>query len=130
MRSRRNGFIDLTGQRFGKWTVLAYGWKVRSPDGRNQHARWRCRCECGAIEFVWGHTMRRGASTQCVACAKEASAAHQREHASVRLPDGRTIAQIAAAAGLRLDTVYHRFIRGWPHHRLGEVTRPHQRRSA
>jgi hypothetical protein len=120
-------FIDLTGKRFGKWKVLGYAWTKRYPDGRNQHAKWRCRCDCGNVALVWGYRMRRGASTRCMECAAAEAAKRAKEVLSVRLPDGRTIAQIAAASGLRLDTVYHRFIRGWPAHRLGEVP---QRRSA
>jgi hypothetical protein len=38
---------------------------------------------------------------------------------SRRVGDGRTVAQIAHATGLKVDTVYHRLIRGWKPHELG-----------
>lgn len=47
-----------------------------------------------------------------------------REGFSVLLPDGRTLAQIAYANRLKLDTVYHRYIRGWPHDALGRAPLP------
>jgi hypothetical protein len=125
MRARRRDFVDLTGQRFGKWTVLAYHATRRYENG-NAQAQWRCRCDCGTVSLVWGHAMRRGGSTRCMECQK-AAMTERGKKMSVRLPDGRTIAQIAAASGLLLDTVYHRHIRGWPAWRLAEMP---QKRSA
>lgn len=52
--------IDMTGRRFGKWTVLEYAYN----DKGNQ-AHWRCRCDCGNIVVVSGKTLRAGLSTSC-----------------------------------------------------------------
>lgn len=52
-------FIDLTGQKFGRWTVLS-----REPS-KNGASMWLCRCECGTERVVDAHGLRRGTSTSC-----------------------------------------------------------------
>lgn len=51
--------IDLTGQRFGRLTVIE-----RVPSNCN-NARWRCLCDCGRETFVLGTTLRRGECKSC-----------------------------------------------------------------
>lgn len=51
-------FIDLTGQRFGRWTVLRYA-------GSHNGAFWECRCDCGKIKNVRSDRLRNGRSTSC-----------------------------------------------------------------
>lgn len=51
--------IDLTGQRFGRLTVVE---KVQS---KNTNARWLCLCDCGNTTTVLGTTLRRGESQSC-----------------------------------------------------------------
>jgi hypothetical protein len=55
--SRRNLKItDLTGKRFGSWTVLA----------RAAHRRkWQCVCDCGGSGDVFGTNLTRGFSKRC-----------------------------------------------------------------
>lgn len=48
-------FIDITGETFGKWTVLSYA-------GNKQ---WNCRCSCGKEKVVWGKYLRSGQSKSC-----------------------------------------------------------------
>lgn len=51
--------IDLTGQRFGKWTVLHEG-------NKNKNATmWYCKCDCGKEKDVCYGTLVRGTSTSC-----------------------------------------------------------------
>lgn len=50
--------IDLTGQRFGKWTVLS---KAPSRGG----VRWQCRCDCGTEAVVYSMGLRNGRSQSC-----------------------------------------------------------------
>ena len=58
-------FRDLTGQKFGKLTVIAYAGK-----DKNHHTLWKCQCECGNITIVstsnltTGHTMSCGCNKQ------------------------------------------------------------------
>lgn len=47
--------FDLTGQTFGRLTVLGY----------TGHRQWRCVCVCGKERVAFGHYLRRGVSTSC-----------------------------------------------------------------
>lgn len=53
--------IDLTGQKFGKWTVL-YPTENRGPSGI---IMWYCKCDCGIEREVSGLSLRNGTSLSC-----------------------------------------------------------------
>lgn len=53
-------FIDLTGQTFGKWTVIKC-----SEIKKNNQIYWVCQCECGTVRDVNGNSLRLGHSTNC-----------------------------------------------------------------
>lgn len=54
-------YIDLTGKRFGRWTVLA---KTQMPEAGV--SRWRCQCDCGIIkELVRYNNLVNGQSQSC-----------------------------------------------------------------
>jgi hypothetical protein len=57
--------IDLTGKRFGRWTVTAYA----------GHFHWFCICDCGARVIVDGGNLRRGKSKSCGCRCRELSKA-------------------------------------------------------
>lgn len=63
--------IDLTGQRFGRWTVLNY-----SCTGKHSEALWSCKCDCGAVKEVRGNDLRRGKSLSCKCLNYEVSTSH------------------------------------------------------
>jgi hypothetical protein len=52
--------INLTGQRFGHWTVLAM-----PPERRGRCVLWQCRCDCGTKRLVPGDRLRNGRSKSC-----------------------------------------------------------------
>ena len=55
--------IDLTGQRFGRLTVLE---KVNYNDTPQRcEAKWRCKCDCGNIIEVRGTSLRKGTTKSC-----------------------------------------------------------------
>ena len=54
-------FIDIAGQKFGRWTVLEYA-------GNN---KWLCRCDCGTVKEVGGYALRHGRSVSCGCYCKE-----------------------------------------------------------
>ncbi len=58
-------FIDLTGQRFGRWTVIE-----RARDAQKKNIYWICRCDCGTIRSVAGTSLRSGISVSC-GCEKD-----------------------------------------------------------
>ena len=51
---------DLTGQRFGMYTVI--GVAESTPSGRR---RWLCRCDCGTERLVLGSNLKNGHSESC-----------------------------------------------------------------
>lgn len=52
-------FIDLTGQKFGKLTVLEVG------ERRNHFIFWKCLCECGNKKNIRGSDLKKGATRSC-----------------------------------------------------------------
>lgn len=57
--------IDLTGQKFGRWTVL-----YKAPS-LNKHTMWHCQCSCGNEKDVQGTHLKSGASLSCGCLHKE-----------------------------------------------------------
>lgn len=54
---------DLTGQRFGRWTVIEK--TARPPYTTGTSAFYLCRCDCGAEKVISGRSLRIGDSTSC-----------------------------------------------------------------
>lgn len=54
---------DLTGKRFGRWTVLKYFGR------RDRSSLWRCRCSCGVERNVSANNLKKGGSKSC-GCAR------------------------------------------------------------
>lgn len=59
-------FIDLTGQKFGRWTVIKYSHK-----NSKRMVYWLCKCDCGNEKIVLGNNLRRGKSLSCGCLARE-----------------------------------------------------------
>ena len=55
-----HNFQDLTGQKYGRLTVLSYA-------GKNKRGRtlWTCRCECGATSIHMANSLRNGHAKSC-----------------------------------------------------------------
>ena len=60
-----SSFIDLTGNRFGRWTVLE-----RDTSKNKKNIYWICKCDCGTIRSVAGTSLRSGISVSC-GCEKD-----------------------------------------------------------
>jgi hypothetical protein len=61
--------IDLQGQKFGAWTVIA------GPSrNTNNQTTWHCQCECGATREVVAQTLRLGRTKSCGCLKGEAIA--------------------------------------------------------
>jgi len=54
-----NKFIDLTGQKFNRWSVLE---RTNNKQGRSM---WLCRCNCKNEKIVSGHDLKNGDSKSC-----------------------------------------------------------------
>lgn len=58
--------IDITGQRFGRLTVLERAGSYRiCGESQTTLALWRCRCDCGTECVVLGQNLRRGQTRSC-----------------------------------------------------------------
>lgn len=55
----RSGRIEITGKRFGAWTVLSFVGKC--PGG----SRWLCRCDCGTVKELSSDPLRGGRTLSC-----------------------------------------------------------------
>lgn len=64
--------IDLTGHRYGRWTVL-----YRNGTDKHNYAVWRCRCDCGQEKDVSSAMLRQGKSQSCGCLRKERAAEAQ-----------------------------------------------------
>lgn len=58
-------FEDLTGKRFGRWTVIQ-----RAPN-KNTRTSWLCQCDCGKQKEVLSCHLKSGRSQSCGCLAKE-----------------------------------------------------------
>lgn len=57
-------FIDLTGCKFGRLTVLRIGEPRFQPNG-TRRTMWVCKCECGTVKEFEGKSLRSGKTTSC-----------------------------------------------------------------
>lgn len=62
--------IDLTGQTFGRFTVLQ-----RAHNNKEGRAMWLCRCECGNERVVMGKCLRNGHTQSCGCLNREVNSA-------------------------------------------------------
>lgn len=53
--------IDLTGQRFGRITVLGFDYT----DKEHNRRFWRCRCDCGTVFSTDYNCLRSGKTRSC-----------------------------------------------------------------
>lgn len=68
--------IDLTGQRFGRLTVIRYD------HSEHDGVHWLCKCDCGTEKVLAGYSLRRGSTRSCGCLANEmraAGAEHMRQ---------------------------------------------------
>lgn len=63
--------VDLSGQRFGRLTVLRKGWlEVTKWRGQRQ-TKWECECDCGKCVEVYASNLRKGTTRSCGCLQKE-----------------------------------------------------------
>lgn len=74
--------IDLTGQRFGRLTVIKRAGTYH-PRGKKspKEPLWLCRCDCGQEAIVIGHNLRGGHTISCGCYRSEETARRSRERA-------------------------------------------------
>ena len=67
--------IDLTGQKFGKLTVIS-----RATDKKYNNPHWICSCSCGNIDniIVSGNNLRQGRVKSCGCLRRELTVVHNK----------------------------------------------------
>ena len=71
--------IDLTGQKFGRLTVLTRKGKTKSGN-----AKWLCQCECGKETIVSSIELKSGDTRSCGCLREEVSAARMTTHGKAK----------------------------------------------
>ena len=71
-----SNLIDLTGKRFGRWTVLQKLPRM----GTQTNAMWLCICDCGNVGEVRSTTLRSGESKSCGCLSTELKRQRQTTH--------------------------------------------------
>ena len=66
--------IDLTGQRFGRLTVL------RRAENRGRRVYWFCACDCGETREILGQNLRNGRVTSCGCWNREKAALRMKQN--------------------------------------------------
>ncbi len=75
---------DLTGQRFGRLTVLGFG------GYRSARSTWKCQCDCGNVKCYFRSNIQSGTSTQCIDCARTEHRIRSTSHGMWGTPEYRT----------------------------------------
>ena len=58
-------FVDLTGQKFGRLTV------IERAENKGKQTCWLCKCECGNEKVVTGYCLKNGHTNSCGCLRKE-----------------------------------------------------------
>ena len=65
-------FIDLTGQKFGRLTVIKRGENYVSSSGKTVKIQWLCNCDCGTENIlVVGSQLKNGRTKSCGCISRE-----------------------------------------------------------
>lgn len=102
-----SALIDLTGQTFGRLTVLA-----RAENDADNRARWLCACVCGGTATIGGKSLRSGNSQSCGCAAREAASRAckaKARHGMWRTPEYRAWQAIRQRCENAKGKDYHRY---------------------
>lgn len=66
---------ELVGQRFGRWTVIAFAGRTK-----DRQLLWLCRCDCGNEGVVRTYALKKGRSKSCGCLNKEVTSKVKSTH--------------------------------------------------
>lgn len=72
-------FLDLTGMKFGRLTILSRHEDRIEGNGRKR-IYWDCKCDCGNNTVVCGENLKRGATTSCGCYKRECTSKRASTH--------------------------------------------------
>jgi hypothetical protein len=78
-------FVDLTGQRFGRLTVVSWAYK---DDQRQSH--WNCKCDCGGTSTPCGTALKNGTAASCGCFQRKVCGDNSRTHGMSKSATYRT----------------------------------------
>lgn len=73
--ARSGNFVEMSGQRFGRWLVLEYA----GLHPAHQIGMWLCRCDCGKEKVIAGSSLRSGKSRSCTCYVGDIKRTHGME---------------------------------------------------
>jgi hypothetical protein len=80
MEKRAYNFIDITGRKYGRLTVLRFHHSEIVGKRGDKKPYWLCRCDCGNEKIVSGETLKAGHTKSCGCQKSEAAANNLREY--------------------------------------------------
>lgn len=98
----RGRFVDLTGEKFGKLTVVG---RVKS--------MWLCKCDCGRQCEVRSDSLKNGNTKSC-GCLRSSKTVLSRTQKSLTYKGTTlTLSEWSKVTGKSYQTLYRRLQRGW-----------------
>ena len=84
---------DLTGQRFGRWTVIRRE-PLKKPTANEVRHGWLCRCDCGTERVVLAKNLNNGESRSCGCDTAEKANRRMQEDNVLGRYDGTVVSSI------------------------------------
>lgn len=81
-RETTHNFTDITGQTFGRLTVIN-----RTENRRSKKVQWKCLCECGGTTITGTHELRSGNTKSCGCFGKEQLDSFRKTHEKFDTPE-------------------------------------------
>src|SRR5207249_3571477 len=103
-------FVDRTGQRFARLTVMSLARRVRT------HTLWLCQCDCGNEVEVRADSLKTGNTQSCGCLGRVTGRRHGRRITFAG--QTWTVAQWSRILGIKPSTIYNRIACGWPDERV------------
>lgn len=97
---------DLTGQRFGRLTVISFFEKRKRPSGSTKYM-WECRCDCGNIIVVNADNLKSGHVKSCKCLRTEISTVRILRQAEKNVKHGLAGTKIYYAWHSMLERCYN-----------------------
>ncbi|HFK1476726.1 hypothetical protein OCF13_26385 [Bacillus tropicus] len=82
-------FIDLTGKKFGRLTVVE-----RVENDKYKNVRFRCICDCGNHKVIYRNALATGRTVSCGCYNKEATSKRAKIHGNSKTPEYSAIISI------------------------------------
>lgn len=102
--------IDLTGQQFGRLTVIK-----RDGSYKNRQTLWACKCDCGNCVTVASLSLRRGATKSCGCLRTETAREANKTH-------GGRYSRLHGVWSAMLERCYNKNCKDYKHYGLRGVS--------